>query len=174
MTDPFAQASANGASTPAAANGGAVMDDPFAKPSDIKTGDYPKFEELVGKLLAIQPTLSEKVPSMNNDGKMVTRITADVTVIDRSDPASSRTYQDMYISNAIVYKLEPLISTRGLLLGSPYRGKSKLTPAGVETPEQVEAALVKNPRMSFAWLMHDPTPEDHAAAMTWYRSRQSR
>ncbi len=175
MTDPFAAAATSApASATATAPAGSISDDPFAKPSDIKTNDFPKFEELIGELLVIQPTLSEKVPSMDDKSKMVTRVTADVTIVDLADPAGSRTVKDMYISNAIASKLVPLIETRGLLLGTPVRGKAKLTPAGFDTPEQIEAGLKKNPRMSFAWIMNDPTPEQHAAAMTWYRAKQGR
>lgn len=172
MTDPFAAAATSAPASTSSAPAG--LDDPFAKPSDIKTNDFPKFEDMVGELLVIQPTRTEQVPSMEDKAKMKTRITADVTIVDMANPAGSETVKDLYISNALTGKLGPLIETRGLLLGTPVRGKSKHTPAGYDTPEQIEEGLKKNPRMSFAWIMLDPTPEQHAAAMTWYRAKQGR
>lgn len=169
MTDPFAAATANTTTAPAAAGNG--PDDPFAAPSSVSTSDYPSFEELFREVLVMQPTSVESVPDQFNQGKMKDRITADVTVINLENPAASKTYADMYISNAIAAKLKPLIPLRKMLVGTLLRGKSKQTPAGIETPEQVEEALKKNPRMSFAWFMQDATPEVMTQVRAWYEQK---
>lgn len=157
--------------TPAPAMAGGAPDDPFALPSSVSTSDYPKFEELYGKLLVMQPTKLENVPDINNPGKMKDRMTTDVTVIDPMDPAKSRTYTDMYVSNAIVGKLKLMLPLRKMLVGVLRRGKSQQTPAGINTPEEVDAALAKNPRLSFAWFLEDPSPEQMNLIRAWYASK---
>lgn len=162
MTDPFASASNSAAA------------DPFGQqPSEVKTSDYPGLESLDKHLLVIQPTkLETGLPDQFNPGKTKDRITADVTVIDRANPASSKTYRDMYLSQAaLIGQTKGFIDTRGMLLGVLRRHRSGQTPAGINTPDEVDAMLVKNPRASFAWKLADFTEDDKAKALAWYTSK---
>jgi hypothetical protein len=168
MTDPFASASASAAGNATAAT------DPFGqKPSEVKTSDYPSIEELYGKLIVIQPSKLERgLPNKFDSEKPRDRLTADVTVINVDNPKASETYRDMYFSQgAIIGQTKNLIDTKGMLLGTLRRHRAPQTPDGINTPDEVEAGLAKNPRMSFAWKLSDFTEDEKAKALEWYRSK---
>lgn len=162
--DPFAKASA----------GNPSASDPFGtKPSEVKTSDYPAMETLDRALLVIQPTkLETGLPNKFDPKKPKDRITADVTVIDRANPAASRTYTDMFISQgALIGQVKGFIPTKGMLLGTLRRHRSNLTPDGINTPDEVDKGVVANPRMSFAWKLADFTEEDKQVALAWFQAK---
>ena len=176
--DPFAaaQVSASGGAT-----GTAIVEDPFGmKPSDIKS-DFPKMEDFDGRLLVIQPTKLERdLPNkLGKPGDTQDRITADVTAIDLDSPTKSATVADMYISQAgMVGQLKGLVQTRGMLLGVLRKHRAKNTPEGYNTPDEIDKMLAdwvaggaRGSKPMFAWKLSDPTPEQHAKALEWYRSK---
>ena len=175
MTDPFASASASAAGTATATA------DPFGqKPSEIKTSSYPSMDDLDRKLLVVQPTkLETGLPDNFNPGKTKDRITADVTVINVDNPKASETYRDMYISQgAFIGQVKSLIDTRGMLLGTLRRHRSKQTPDGYNTPDEVDkliadwlAAGGRGNKPSYAWKLADFTETEKAVALEWYRSK---
>lgn len=178
--DPFAAAQVSAEGTATAGQ----VEDPFGtKPSEIKTSEYPTMDDLDKRVLVIQPTLAEKVAKPpqfgGKPGEMQDRITADVTVIDPASPKDSKTYADMYISQgALCGQLKGLVPTRGMLLGTLRRHRAKGTPDGANTPDEVDTMLTKwvsdgarGSKPQFAWKMSDPTSEQHAAALAWYRSK---
>lgn len=163
-TDPFASAS----------DTGSASTDPFGtKPSEVKTSEYPRMEELDRALLVIEPTkLETGLPNKFDPAKPKERITANVTVIDIENPKNSKTYTDMYISqNALIGKVKGKITERGMLLGRLRRFPSSLTPKHVTTPDEVDAFLKQDPRGSFAWNLDDFTATEKAVALEWYQSR---
>lgn len=173
MSNPFASATA-----------GAGSADPFGtKPSEVKASDYPGMDELDGQLLVIQPTKLEKVakPAQfgGKPGETQDRITADVTVINRANPAASTTHKDMFLSQgALVGQLKGFIETRGLLLGTLRRHRAKGTPEGYNTPDEVDAMIqqwvaagARGNKPQFAWKLADWTDADKDAAMAWYTSK---
>ena len=181
VNDPFAAAQV-------ASNGGvgattATVEDPFGvKPSEIKTADYPSLDDLDGRILVIQPTKLEKdLPNMLKPGETRDRITADVTVIDPDNPEKSKTYDDMYLSQGwLLGQLKGLVPVKGLLLGVLRKHRSKLTPEGFNTPDEIDkmitdwvAAGARGNKPSFAWKMADPSAADHALAMRWYRAKSA-
>lgn len=170
--DPFASASTGTASS-----------DPFGqKPSEVKTSTYPTMDELDKHLLVVQPTkLETGLPDNFNPGKTKDRITADVTVIDRTDPTKSVTHKDMFISQgAFIGQLKGFIETKGLLLGVLRRHRSKNTPEGYNTPDEVDAMIqdwiakgARGNKPSYAWKLADFTEADKDQAMVWFRSKTS-
>lgn len=182
MSDPFANASAGAANT-----------DPFGqKPSEIKTSDFPKLDELDKELLVIQPTKLEVVPKPERfggkPGETQDRITADVTVIDRTNPAASKTHKDMYLSQgALVGQVKGFIETRGMLLGTlrrfPARNSPERTPKSnvlVNNPDMVDQLIKEWVEMgapgskpSFAWKLADFTEQEKELALQWYRSKNA-
>lgn len=175
MTDPFAKASASGATAPAA--------DPFGqKPSEVKSSSYPTMDDLDRRLLVVQPTkLETGLPDNFNPGKTKDRITADVTVIDVKNPKASETYRDMYISQgAFIGQLKGLIETRGMLLGVLRRHRSKQTPEGYNTPDEVDKLIsdwvaggARGNKPSYAWKLADYTETEKTTALEWYRSKSN-
>lgn len=175
--DPFAAAQVSSTGTATAT----AVDDPFGvKPSDIRS-DFPKVEDFNGQLLVIQPTKFERdLPNnLGKAGDTQDRITADVTAIDLDDPKSSKTTVDLYISQgALVGQLKGLVPTRGMLLGVLRRHRAKNTPEGFNTPDEIEQMLkdwvangARGNKPFFAWKMSDPTDEQKAKAIEWYRSK---
>jgi hypothetical protein len=180
MTDPFAKASA-----------GAGSNDPFGqKPSEVKTSDFPKMEELNGLLLVIQPTKQETVPNRfsKEPGATQDRITADVTVIDIENPKASKTHKDMYLSQqALVGQLKSFIEHRGMLLGRMRRHPAQNTPektlqtgTPVKDPDSVDlmikewvAAGAPGSKPPFSWKLADFTDAEKDFALTWFRSKAS-
>lgn len=178
MTDPFSNAS------------GASKSDPFGqKPSEVKTSDFPKMDELNHRLLVIQPTKIERVPNrFGKEGDMQDRVTADVTVIDVEAPAKSVTHKDMYLSQgALVGQVKGFIETRGMLLGTLRRHPAKGTPDAtiqtqttINSPDTVDlmikewlAAGAPGSKPQFSWKLADFTETEKAAALEWYRSKNS-
>jgi hypothetical protein len=175
--DPFASASA-----------GAASSDPFGqKPSEIKTSDFPKMDELNGDLLVIQPTKLERVPNrFGKEGDMQDRVTADVTVIDKESPAKSVTHKDMYLSQgALVGQVKGFIETRGMLLGTLRRHMAKGTPdqtpkskTNITGPDTVDLLIKEwleagapGTKPQFAWKLADFTGEEKDQALVWFRSK---
>lgn len=175
-TDPFAAAQVSGNQ-----GGAPAVEDPFGqKPSEIKTSDFPTMDDLDRALLVIQPTKLERdLPDRFNPGKTKDRITADVTVIDRDNPAGSKTYRDMFISQgAMIGQLKGLVETRGMLLGVLRRDRAKNTPEGYNTPDQIDQMIqawiqagAKGNKPSYAWKLQDFTETDKTQALAWYRSK---
>lgn len=171
MSDPFANASASA---------GAGAPDPFGtKPSEVKS-DFPKLEDFEGRLLVIQPTKHETgLPDPFNKDKTRDRITADVTVIDRTEPRNSETIKDMFISQgALVGQIKGFVETRGMLLGVLRKHRAKNTPEGYNTPDEIDklitdwvAAGARGNKPPFAWKLADFTDADKDAALAWYRSK---
>jgi hypothetical protein len=169
-TDPFASASAGPAGT-----------DPFGqKPSEIKTSDYPSLEDLDRALLVIQPTkLETGLPDKFNPGNTKDRVTADVTVIDQANPAGSKTYREMYLSQgALIGQVKSFIPTKGMLLGTLRRHRAKNTPDGYNTPDEVDAMIkqwvangAKGNKPSFAWKLADFTEDEKRAALVWFQAQ---
>ena len=185
-SDPFAAAAAStttSAPAPVSPPVGGVVDDPFStKPSEVKS-DFPKLDDMDGELLVVQPTSMERgIPDPFNAGKTRDRITADVTVIDQSNPAVSETIKDMYLSQgALIGQLKNLVETRGMLLGVLRKHRSKLTPDGFNTPDEIDKMLrdwvtggARGNKPSFSWKLQDFTPAQKEQAMAWYRSKQGR
>jgi hypothetical protein len=175
--DPFASASA-----------GAQSADPFGqKPSEIKTSDFPKMDELNGKLLVIQPTRLEKVPNrFGKEGDMQDRITADVTVIDLERPAASKTHADMFLSQgALVGQVKGFIPTKGMLLGTLRRHPAKGTPDAtpvtstpITGPDSVDLLISEwlsqgapGTKPQFSWKLADFTNTEKDVALEWFRSK---
>lgn len=178
-SDPFTSATA-----------GAGSADPFGqKPSEVKTSDYPTFDELDGKLVVIQPTKHETgLPNPFDREKTRDRVTADVTVIDVENPRKSVTHKDMFISQgALIGQIKGLVENRGMLLGKVRKFPSKQTPdetpltkTTVLTPDSVDLLLAewlqagaKGQKPSFAWKLQDFTNTEKDVALEWYKSRSN-
>jgi len=175
--DPFASASA-----------GAASSDPFGnKPSEIKTSDFPKMDELSGKLLVIQPTKLERVINrFGKEGDMQDRVTADVTVIDVENPKASKTHVDMYLSQgALVGQVKGFIPTKGMLLGTLRRHPAKGTPDAtpktqtpITGPDSVDLLIQEwlglgapGSKPQFAWKLADFTATEKDVALEWFRAK---
>jgi hypothetical protein len=175
--DPFASASAGPASS-----------DPFGqKPSEVKTSSYPSLEDLDKALMVIQPTkLETGLPDNFNPGKTKDRITADVTIIDRSNPKASVTHKDMYLSQgALIGQVKGFIETKGMLLGTLRRFPAKNSPDRtpvtnvlVNHPDMVDLLMQewlqaggKGNKPSFAWKLADFTSAEKDVALEWFRSK---
>lgn len=174
MSDPFANAAA-----------GTTAADPFGqKPSEIKTSDFPSMDDLDKCLLVVQPTKHETgLPNPFDKDKPRDRITADVTVIDRANPANSVTHKDMFISQgAFVGQLKGAVETRELRLGVLRRFPAKNTPEQFRNadPDGIDkmlsdwvAAGAKGSKPSFAWKLADFTEQEKELALQWYRSKNA-
>lgn len=181
--DPFAAAQVS--STGAPGNTGDEVDPFGQKPSEIKLSDFPKMDDLYGKLLVIEATKLEKVAKSKEfggkDGETQDRVTADVTVIDLDNPSESKTYSDMYLSQqALVGQVKGLIAKRLPLLGVLRRTRAKNTPEGYNTPDEVDKCIenwikdgARGAKPQFSWKMTDYTDDQKAKALVWFRSRSN-
>ena len=176
--DPFASATA-----------GAGSADPFGqKPSEIKTSDFPKMDELDHCLLVIQPSKLERVPNRfsREPGAMQDRISADVTIIDVENPKASKTHRDMYLSQgALVGQVKGFIETKGMLLGTLRKHPAKDTPDAtpitgtpVVDPDSVDLLMAewlqggaKGNKPPYAWKLADFTNAEKEVALEWFRSK---
>ncbi len=171
------------------ATAGPAAQDPFGqKPSEVKTSDFPKMDELDRLLLVIQPKKLERVPNRfsKEPGAMQDRITADVTVIDVEKPAKSVTHRDMYLSQgALVGQLKGFIDGAGLLLGRMRKHPAKDTPdvtpvtaTPVTDPDSVDLLMAewlqagaKGNKPPFAWKLADFTETEKGLALEWFRNK---
>ncbi len=151
-------------------------DDLFGRPT---RGAYPKLEELDGKLVLIQPSKVETVPGYKNVGT-TERITADVTVIDEDDPASSETISDMYLSQrGLVPMLKRCLKpgNKPFVLGRVAMSPTKDYKDDAEKAGGMAALLEswakkggKGEKPQFFWDLTDFTDEEANAARAWLAS----
>jgi hypothetical protein len=155
-------------------------DDIFG-PASGSGGNFPKVEDLNGKLILLRPSKVEEVPKParfgGKPGETVTRLTADVTVFPDGD-GEPETFDDMYLSqvgivNAGKRQLKP--GGKPFVLGRVARVPSKIgKEQGFTTTEEIEAGLKahfasngKKEKPNFSFGLLDPTDEDKAQAMAF-------
>lgn len=151
-----------------------VLDtDPFS--SAGRGGNFPKVEELEGRLVLVRPVKSEKV---NGKFGEQTRITADVHALD-DESGEWETYEDMYLSQkgmvpALEKKLRPG-TTKPFILGRiqmvPVKDSKTITGKEIADTEELKDALAewakkggRGEKPRFAWVFGEFTDADAAKA----------
>jgi hypothetical protein len=150
-------------------------------------GDFPKIDELNGKLVLLTPSKQEEVAKPKDfggkPGETQTRITADVVVFDDNGEVSAE-YEDMYFSqvgivNPCKRALKP--GAKRFVLGVVARVPSKIgkSQAGkFDSTEKIEAGLKdhfasngKKEKHNFSWGLTDFSDEQGEAAKMYVLSK---
>lgn len=188
MTDPFAPQTA-------------VTDDPFAAPTDMSdpfAGDpfagpaprsarprgadlFPRSDgaqrtnPYAGRLLLISPFKIEAVPSMDKDGTMVDRMTADIVVLDGGDlhwggkPEARPSIPHTQITPVPMLIERLFLSWVGVV--NQCREAARRRAVGDRTGTMVLGRLMvsdkSKPGQSAAYYLADPTDADKALARSY-------
>jgi hypothetical protein len=214
MSDPFAAAQVGTAtqSRPDAFTSNVDTDDPFAKSSDYRGGDYTPaapLEVLKGRTVVMIPRkLDPNATDPNNPGETREQYTVDLTVLDggrltyfykvKADPekGTPERMEEMVvedISPATPFSITGYWVPQGAIIGKlkkahaegrPYLGVVAMVPVKADRDKGKTAAQVtaefeawvarqrQGARPRYTWVLEDPTPAGHEAAVNWWKANR--